>query len=369
MNLENQPWKPQHLLSAEKLVGDSGYSAQDFLASTRALALQADFPGPACLLPHEISLYCQTGTLPDERLRHLDSCIFCRALGESLVPDPEKIQEFRRHVFAERSRIEAVEEQPSSTPLYRTARRWPAYLAAAVALVTITPPLLVHFKAPQTGSAANVLPPPVLAPFSPPPSSLRPTPPNFHPTPQHAASVSPSGMPVVEGTGEEVETRFVVHGPAQNRAHIERVVEKTLEEDSSYNQNVENYVHMMKRLKTGGRTDTLRESKWIIFWTKDPAESIDCAKFSRDGLTVSTEPHGVCAVKYRNARTEFELPPATAAEPRHEQMASALDSPGFTAAKASSVYDIQPPSETRQDRVAPPTAPVPATAPQKGPLL
>jgi hypothetical protein len=38
------------------------------------------FPTGECLLPYEVEDFASTGKLPDERLKHVGSCEFCRGL-------------------------------------------------------------------------------------------------------------------------------------------------------------------------------------------------------------------------------------------------------------------------------------------------
>ncbi len=52
-------------------------SYQEVLEEDRKKVREATYPGPECLLPHEIEGYAESGTLPEDRLSHLKSCIPC----------------------------------------------------------------------------------------------------------------------------------------------------------------------------------------------------------------------------------------------------------------------------------------------------
>lgn len=69
---------------ARKLSKEKGrkITAQELMKEIEERMSKSNFPGPNCLSPGEIEEYAETGTLPDERLSHLEECVGCAVTAE-----------------------------------------------------------------------------------------------------------------------------------------------------------------------------------------------------------------------------------------------------------------------------------------------
>jgi hypothetical protein len=58
---------------------------------------QSTYPGPECLLPHELQALAAE-SLAEDRLLHVQSCAPCRSLLDRLRPNAERLAAFTREV-------------------------------------------------------------------------------------------------------------------------------------------------------------------------------------------------------------------------------------------------------------------------------
>jgi hypothetical protein len=77
---------------------ETGRSALDLLQEELDSTKESDYPGPECLLPHELELLQTSGKLDDSRMEHLNTCDSCRALTSAMTPTRQHCEEFAEAV-------------------------------------------------------------------------------------------------------------------------------------------------------------------------------------------------------------------------------------------------------------------------------
>jgi hypothetical protein len=84
------------LRTIEKRSEESGLSPIEVLEQELNTDDDNPYPGPDCLLPHEFVQFLETGALPEDRAKHLNSCDPCGALVVAMRPSHEQAKEFKR---------------------------------------------------------------------------------------------------------------------------------------------------------------------------------------------------------------------------------------------------------------------------------
>jgi hypothetical protein len=85
--------KPLYLQSAERRAGARAISVEQLLSEELELMRSSEYPGPDCLMPHEVERYLTNDGLANDRLEHLRDCASCQSLLAAAAPSDEWIAE------------------------------------------------------------------------------------------------------------------------------------------------------------------------------------------------------------------------------------------------------------------------------------
>jgi hypothetical protein len=149
--------QPGYRKSINRIAESIGTDGEQLLRETRENARKHPYPGKDCYSPDEVVAYERTGVLPDGRAQHMVDCPGCNALMQTLVPNPDLIQNFREEVILSRAKEQdlALSEAgaKSFTPAFapnRGAYGWSA--AAAAVILLIGGSLFIHQRNQQNRS-------------------------------------------------------------------------------------------------------------------------------------------------------------------------------------------------------------------------
>ncbi|MFL6313973.1 MAG: hypothetical protein ACJ71W_17895 [Terriglobales bacterium] len=111
--------KPQYRHEIERLGEELGTNGDQLLQEVRGQARSPQYPSSDCYFPDEVLTFERTGSLPADRLGHMESCVGCRALLQTLVPNPDLVREFREEVMRNRAQeqMAAISTQPADSKI------------------------------------------------------------------------------------------------------------------------------------------------------------------------------------------------------------------------------------------------------------
>jgi len=90
--------RPLFLLAAEERARAEGISVAELFERYAQRLSITDYPTGDCVTPDEIQELCDTGSLPAERLKHLDTCDGCVALWAASMPSEKGVEHFLEQV-------------------------------------------------------------------------------------------------------------------------------------------------------------------------------------------------------------------------------------------------------------------------------
>jgi hypothetical protein len=124
--------KPRYLIAAEALAKKWHTTAGEILHVDHKASSEPGYPGPDCLLPHEVEALSLGSGLKAGRADHLAGCAVCASLVDAAVTDPVEIEAIWALV---RERQEpATAGSASEAERGRSAGKRVAWLSALAAL-------------------------------------------------------------------------------------------------------------------------------------------------------------------------------------------------------------------------------------------
>jgi fumarate reductase subunit D len=85
---------------------------KQLLADDRLALRQSNYPGPECLNPYEVAQFGEE--LPEDRLKHLETCPTCAALLDAARPSSEKLEDILKRLL-EKARA-SIAVAPTASP-------------------------------------------------------------------------------------------------------------------------------------------------------------------------------------------------------------------------------------------------------------